>query len=256
MSRFLLGLQKGIIYGPINSRRLGSSLGLNILPVEYKACPFNCVYCQYGFTLHDGFVFDSDGRNMPKVNQVAGALEDGLKKFPDVAYVTFSGNGEPTLHPDFAAIVDEVKAIKMRLAPSAKLAILSNSALVGHRGVRDALQKLDVCFMKLDAGYKELFQKFNRPHRDVNFEEIVAGLKLLDGVIIQALFAGGEHGNYNDYAIDRWIETVGHINPVGCHIYSLDRGAPDRKLSVIDRDGLNRIKDLTLDRTGVRVETF
>nr|MBN2278394.1 radical SAM protein [candidate division Zixibacteria bacterium] len=256
MSRFLLGLQNGIIYGPVNSRRLGSSLGLNILPIEYKACPFNCIYCQYGFTLHEGYVIDSDGRNMPKVHQVAMALEAGLKANPDVAYVTFSGNGEPTLHPHFTDIVTEVKKIKERLVPNARLAILSNSAFVWKREIRETLSRLDVCFMKLDAGYRELFIKFNRPHRDINFDDIVAGLKQLQGVIIQALFAGGDNGNYNDYAIDRWVETIGQIRPAGCHIYSLDRGTPDDNLTVIDQDGLLRIKQLTEERTGIPVEVF
>jgi len=256
MSRDILELQGGIIYGPINSRRLGSSLGLNILPPGYKACPFNCAYCQYGFTTAKGFLVESDGTDLPTIDEIVMALTDALDEYPSVAYITFSGNGEPTLHPDFDCIVDEVKILRDKFAPQAKTAILSNSAFVSRENVRRALSKLDARFMKLDAGDEETFKKYNRVNPKIKFADIVDGLKKMDDIIIQALFAGGEGGNYNDYVIEKWIEKIDEIKPVECHIYSLDRPSADKRLTVINREGLKIISDKAAERVGVTVRVF
>lgn len=186
-----LKLKKSIIYGPVNSRRLGSSLGVNLLPHTYKACPFNCAYCQYGFTGAKGHVISADGQDMPGVAEVVAAVRSALEEYPSVSYITFSGNGEPTLHPDFRIIVDELKKLKNGINPEIKLAILSNSALVYKEEVRRGLANLDCRFMKLDCGDKETFSRFNRPHKDITLDMIVEGLKKLDDIIIQSLFAGG-----------------------------------------------------------------
>jgi wyosine [tRNA(Phe)-imidazoG37] synthetase (radical SAM superfamily) len=256
MTREPLKLKKTIIYGPVDSRRLGSSLGLNILPTRYKACPFNCAYCQYGFTGREGHLIDSDARYMPTIDQIGAALERAFEDFPAVSYLTFSGNGEPTLHPDFSNIVDRVKAIKNRVNPDIKLAILSNSALVYKADVRDGLSKLDARFMKLDTGDRTIFERFNRPHRDISLEIIIEGLKCLDNIIIQSLFAGGENGNLGDYAIEKWVEKIGEIKPLECHIYSLDRPSADKTLLQADRATLLKIKDKTEKQTNIPVRTF
>jgi wyosine [tRNA(Phe)-imidazoG37] synthetase (radical SAM superfamily) len=256
MTRYLLQLQDGIIYGPVDSRRLGASLGLNILPVQYKACPFNCAYCQYGFTPSNGYISESDGRDLPSVDDIKTALEDALEEYPSVSYITFSGNGEPTLHPDFSKIVDVVKKIKDNVAPSAKEAILSNSALVHRAETRDALMKLDVRFMKLDAGDENTFRRFNRPHKDISYDQMVNGLKQLEDIYIQTLFAGGEYGNCNDDAVEKWIEKIGEIKPLGCHIYSLDRPSADGRLTLVDREGLLEIKERTEALTKIPVAVF
>jgi len=255
MSR-LLGLQNGIIYGPIDSRRLGSSLGINLLPVEYKACPFNCAYCQYGYTPARGYKSVWGGDDMPPVAEVAEALRIGLGKYPDVSYITFSGNGEPTLHPQFGEIVDEVRKIKEELTVGAKLAILSNSALVSRAEIREALGKLDVCFMKLDAGDETMFRRYNRPHKDIKYDDVIEGLKQLGEITIQALFAGGEHGNYNDLHIKNWARKIDELKPSECHIYSLDRGTPDGKLTQIDKNGLIRLTEIAAGYTDVPIKVF
>jgi wyosine [tRNA(Phe)-imidazoG37] synthetase (radical SAM superfamily) len=256
MSRHLLQLQNSIIYGPINSRRLGSSLGLNILPTTYKACPFNCAYCQYGFTPAHGFITGSDGRDMPTLTEIEQALYGALDEYPSVAYITFSGNGEPTLHPDFGDIVDSVKKIRDKVASQAKVAILSNSALVYKPEIRDALSRLDVRFMKLDAGDETTFRRFNRPHKSISFDGIVDGLKNLESIYIQTLFAGGDHGNFSDRAIDNWIEKIGEIKPIACHIYSLDRGTADGRLTLVTRQDLLKIKELSEKRINIPVQVF
>jgi len=256
MTRHLLQLQEEIIYGPVDSRRLGASLGLNILPVQYKACPFNCAHCQYGFTPSNGYISKSDGRDLPSINEIKAALEDALEEYPSVSYITFSGNGEPTLHPDFSIIIDAVKEIRDKAAPSAKEAILSNSALVHRAETRDALMKLDVRFMKLDAGDEKTFRRFNRPHKDIKYEKIVDGLKQLEDIYIQTLFAGGEYGNCNDDAVEKWIEKIGEIKPLGCHIYSLDRPSADGRLTLVDHEALLKIKEHTEKNVNIPVSVF
>ncbi len=256
MTRRLLPLQESIIYGPVNSRRLGSSLGLNILPIEYKACPFNCAYCQYGFTPSHGFITESDRRDMPSIKEIKAALEDTLEEYPSVSYITFSGNGEATLHPDFGKIIDVVKKIRDGAAPQAKVAILSNSALVYKPEIRDALSKLDARFMKLDAGDEKIFRSFNHPHKSLDFNSMIDGLKQLENIHIQALFAGGEYGNYSDEAINSWIEKIGEIRPLGCHIYSLDRPTADGRLTLVNRDGLLKIKERAENRINIPVWVF
>lgn len=251
-----LKLKQHIIYGPVNSRRLGSSLGLNILPTRYKACPFNCRYCQYGFTNTKGHTVNIDGAEVPSVDEIVLALEKAFDDYPSVAYITFSGNGEPTLHPEFPRIVEKVKILKNRMNPDIKLAILSNSALVYKDDVRQGLANLDERFMKLDCGEDAVFLRFNRPHPDIRFDMIMEGLKGLEDIIIQALFAGGDEGNYNDYAIDRWIDRIGEIKPRECHIYSLDRPSADRSLTKIEAEGLVKIKQKTERRAGVMVKVY
>ncbi len=255
MSR-LLGLQKNIVYGPINSRRLGSSLGLNLLPVAYKMCPFNCAYCQYGYTSRKGYITESDGTDLPTVEEVGRALEEALNDYPSVSYITFSGNGEATLHPKFDEIVDIVKKIKDSLAPQARVAILSNSALVYKPEIRQALAKLDVRFMKLDAGDESTFKRFNRPHKNLSYRAIIDGLKKMKNIHIQALFAGGEWGNYNDRAIEAWVGTIGEIKPIECHIYSIDRPAAEGRLTLLTKVELDRIKKLTFERHSIKVKVF
>lgn len=255
MSR-LLELQPGIIYGPIDSRRLGSSLGINLLPSGYKACPFNCAYCQYGFTRRNGYLSSSDGRDLPGVDEVGPALEKALDKSPKVAYITFSGNGEPTLHPRFEEIVDRVAEIRDRQAPESRLAILSNSAFVTDPAVWRALGRLDERFMKLDAGDERTFRRFNRPRPDIDYEAVVAGLAAMADIVLQALFAGGPGGNYDNAHIDRWLAQVARINPRQCHIYSIERPALDNQLTLIDRSGLLRIQDRARRKISVPIRVF
>ena len=125
----LLELQRKIIYGPVNSRRLGRSLGINILPRSQKICSFNCLYCQYG--LNDRKNSKNNKVIFPDQNEVLLAVENALKHLdPPPAYLTFSGNGEPTLHPEFPDIVDRIQWLKKKQCPESKTAILSNSSTV------------------------------------------------------------------------------------------------------------------------------
>lgn len=236
-------LQRGIIYGPVRSRRLGSSLGINLLPVKYKVCSFNCVYCQYGWTrIHSKTPdYNADWSDM---EEILKAVEKSVKALASPpAYLTFSGNGEPTLHPSFGELVEGVIHLRNRYAPQTKIAILSNSSTVDDVGICRAISRLDVKIMKLDCGTETRFRRFNRPCKGIHLHQIVAGLRQLKEVTIQALFCAGPEGNYQSDQIDSWIELLRRIAPVQVQLYTLDRGYPSDKISPLPEEKLVEIRD-------------
>lgn len=253
--RMLLEPKRDIIYGPVRSRRLGRSLGINILPPKKKVCPFNCVYCQYGWTAwHSATI--PPAMYFPDRGKVRLALEmalAGMKEPP--AYITFSGNGEPTMHPEFDGMVEDAAVIRDRLAPSAKTAILSNSALVSGKSIRKSLAKLDMRIMKLDCGSPRTFERYNQPCAGVELERITRGLAKLDDVIIQALFASGKTGNIEINNIDEWIGRLERINPRAVQLYTLDRDYPDKKLEAATEEDLLWIEE-RLKKAGFPAEIF
>lgn len=251
----LLELKKGIIYGPVNSRRLGWSLGINILPSRKKACPFNCVYCQYGWTnIHHSRIRNLSG--LPSAQEVTSALDEALTMLPaPPAYITFSGNGEPTLHPDFDQIVGEVLSLRNRLAPKSKSAILSNSALVTEKTVQKSLEKLDVRIMKLDCGSPEMFKKYNRPCNGLDLEAITVGLEKLSNVTIQTLVSSGKSGNLDPPSIIDWIGRLKRIKPVFVQLYTLDRDYPTKELKPATKDELYRLRN-QVQEAGISIDVF
>ncbi len=238
----LLELQRGITYGPVQSRRLGSSLGINILPLGRKVCSFNCLYCQYGCSrgisargLHR-FKF-------PRFSLIAEAVAHALKTLPQPPrYITFSGNGEPTLHPEFDKIVTGIIQLRDELAPRSRTAILSNSSTVHQPYNREILARLDVPIMKLDVGLPETFRAYNRPTKEIELEEIVQGLSELKNVTIQALFTGGPRGNFTEEGLEAWIGQVKKISPRLVQVYSLARSSPTSNITKLDRTELMRIQ--------------
>ena len=172
----VLQLQEGVTYGPVRSRRLGRSLGVNLLPDDYKLCSFDCVYCQYGRT-HVKSLSPEDHHFRDR-DWVLRAVEMGLLMHgSDIDTITFSGNGEPTLHPDFCAIVSGVRDLRDRMCPSVKLTIFSNSTTVHLAHIRDALALFDAPIIKLDAADPGTLARVNRPGPAVKVEHIVEGLK-------------------------------------------------------------------------------
>jgi len=251
----LLELKKQIIYGPVISRRLGCSLGINILPWGKKTCPFNCVYCQYGWTERH-FKKIPSHLSLPTVEEVQKALEEALARMEDLpAYITFSGNGEPTTHPDFDTMVEAVTKIRDRLASSAKTAILSNSALVSERSIRNSLEKLDLKIMKLDCGNPLVFQRYNQPCAGVDLEGITQGLGKLSDITIQALFTAGETGNLGRKNIEEWLVRLQRIKPRTVQLYTLDRSYPDKKLKHAAWMELILVKE-QVHRIGLDAEIF
>ena len=226
----LLELKHSCIYGPVNSRRLGPSLGLNILPGGKKTCSFDCVYCQYGWSDYS-WMENPASVSWPSPETLGRELRAALDSRPEPPdYITFSGNGEPTAHPAFPEMVDLVTGIRDEAAPRSKTAVLSNSAHVGSEEVRLALSRLDHRIMKLDCGDEGTFTRFNRPAKGLTLDEIEEGLHSLENITIQSLFAGGNSGNLNQGNLDAWKDRIKKIGPKNVQIYSLDRGVPDSSL--------------------------
>ena len=244
-------LQKGIIYGPVDSRRLGRSLGLNIMPTRYKVCSFNCIYCHYGWTKYLKPDVSQYTGDLPAAEQVAKELETTLGTIAPPEYITFSGNGEATLHPDFPAIVDAVIATRDRVGSAAKTAILSNSTGLGSAEVRRALQRLDVRIMKLDAGTPEVLKKINRPAAGVDLAGIVEGLSQLRDITLQSAFVEGEITNATDEDVETWLARVREIGPADVQVYSLENAPAMRTLVGVPQPRLEEIVR-RLERAGIK----
>lgn len=249
-------LQHGIVYGPVRSRRLGRSLGLNVLPSKYKVCSFDCVYCQYGWTEAWCLNGNSNHYDFTLIEDFANSLEAALHKPMDIDNITFSGNGESTLHPQFDHLVDVAVDLKHKLKPAARLGILSNSTTAGNDKIRTALNKLDFRIMKLDAGGTDTFMKINKPCKAVDLEAIVEGLRKLDVVTIQSMFIEGVVQNTGNREISDWINRIKYIKPIKIQIYSIDRPPAEKLLLEVSKEKLMGIAEKTMQETGIPVEVF
>ncbi len=251
-----LKLQKGIIYGPINSRRLGRSLGINLLPTTYKLCPFNCIYCQYGWTSAHTDTGSKYLEDLPTTQKLEEALEGWLKEGRSIDYITFSGNGEPCVHPQFEQMVEIASTLRNRYVPEARLAVLSNSACLNRGDVKRGLKRLDVRIMKLDCGSGETFQKINRPHKNVQYGKVAESLKNLYHIIIQSVFVDGQINNIDNQEIEKWIQRLSYVRPTKVQIYSIDRPSADHTLRLVAREKLEEIARKAEKATGISVEVF
>ena len=253
----ILGLQKGIIYGPVKSRRLGRSLGINLMPTEYKLCSFNCIYCHYGWTKYLKTDMTEHVGDLPTVTEVEEALERALSTItPPPQYVTFSGNGEPTLHPDFDAIVEAVMAVKKRSGIDAKVAVLSNSTGATVEKVRRALAKLDVRIMKLDAGTDASLERVNRPAQGISLDSIVEGLRQLGQVTLQSFFAHGEVSNAEDDDVQNWLARIREIKPVYVQVYSIENPPAMSTLVGVPAERLREIAEQVKGLTGIEAGAY
>lgn len=237
-----------IIFGPIHSRRLGLSLGINLLPVDAKICSFNCIYCECGFntTMQESPI--------PTRGQVSETLEAKLQEMvtegqiPDV--ITFAGNGEPTLHPEFEAIIDDTIALRDKYCPGAKVSVLSNSTKVHKPHIFRALNKVDNNILKFDSAIDRTMKLIDCPvGKHVNVNWLVENLKKFDGrLIIQTMFLRGEFkgekfDNTTDEEVSAWLVALEQIRPQQVMIYSLDREAPTKTLEKINAPELNAIAE-------------
>jgi len=246
--------QSGIIYGPILSRRLGRSLGINLLPSGKKVCSFDCVYCQYGRTRS---LTSTPNRSiLPTSSEVFQAVEKALKKPRSLDYLTFSGNGEPTIHPEFCEIVEGVKRIKDRLRPEVRLAILSNSSRVTDPQIRRALQMIDVPLMKLDAGDDKTFRAINQPVTGLHLNEIIEGLQALPDLMVQSVLIDGIVSNIHGDAYEAWAVVLSRLRPSSVQIYSTERPAADGSVICVTPKRLKTIKADLSNRFGLQVEAY
>lgn len=259
MSRRLL-VKEEIVYGPLHSRRLGRSLGVNLLGSGDKLCSFNCRYCQCGWTKHPTLEVGERLADLPSGEQVAEALEKRLRqlhhgKVP-IDVITFSGNGEPTLHPELAAIIGAASALRDRYTPGSKLGILSNSSTVHRPEVLAAIGELDLKLMKLDAGSEALVHRINVPAKGFDFARMVQGLARLDGVLLQSMFVWGRTENTDPTAIRDWADRVAEVQPLGVHVYTIDRAPADPDLQPVPREVLDSIAGYARRRAGVPVDVY
>ena len=220
-----------IVFGPIFSRRLGSSLGVNILPSKGKLCNFDCVYCECGWN-KDGIA----DRRFPTYEEILTAFEDKMSSLSaegtKVDSITFSGNGEPTMHPDFPKIVDAVLECRDRFFPDAKVSVLSNAFLVGRPAVAEALKRVDNPILKIDASSDELVRQINKPVGTYRLNEIVDALKGFDGdFILQTMFLRSpDFDTASEEALQKWMDIVRELHPREIMVYTIDRETPDKSL--------------------------
>ena len=237
------------IFGPVHSRRLGISLGINLMPADGKVCTFDCIYCECGF--------NADHRprlKRPTHEEVAAALERKLNEMqadgqlPDV--LTFAGNGEPTAHPQFAGIIDDTIRLRNRYCPEAKVSVLSNATMAMRPDVHAALERVDNNILKLDTVSKEYIDKVNRPtYPTYDVQEIIETIRSFNGnAIVQTMFMRGTMDgksvdNTGEEYVGPWLEAIKHIRPKQVMIYTIDRETPDHELLKASPDVLNAIRD-------------
>ena len=248
-------LQEGAVYGPIHSRRLGYSLGINPLPVSYKFCDFDCVYCQYGWTPRRG-----TGEKVKPLSGLLKEIEKALRRHKEmgtpVDCMTIAGNGEPTIYPAFLDFVKGLVELRDRHYPGIPIGILSDSSQCHRPRIREALEMLDERYMKLDAGRPEKISKINRPRGDFDFNRMVEALRLLSNIVIQSLFMQGTYDNTTPEDLDSWIKTIQRIRPREVQVYTLDRGTPEPGLRKASRQCLAEIAEACQTKTGIRALVY
>ena len=264
-------LFQSIVYGPIHSRRLGVSLGMEIMPLDHKLCTFNCVYCECGWNepvLHPV---------LPTREEVKAALEQKLigltgtessdltakrsnsetvqQRSGLLDVITFSGNGEPTLHPDFLGIIEDTCALRDRYCPSAKVSVLSNSTQLGRPDVVQALRLCDNRILKLDAATNEMMQRIDLPvNNHLTVETIMGWLAQFDGdFTLQTCFLRGEHNglpidNTSPEQLAAWYQAVDRLHPKQIMIYVIDRKTPEEHLDKIPREEMETIAAPLIDK--------
>lgn len=221
-----------IVFGPITSRRLGSSLGVNLLPSKGKLCNFDCIYCECGWN-KDGV---EDRTPLPSFNDIKTALTERISSLSEsgvaVDSITFSGNGEPTIHPDFPEIVDVVLALRNRFYPKAKVSVLSNATMLGKERVREALKRIDNPILKIDASTDELISMINKPVGSYRLEDTVAWMKEFNGdFILQTMFLQSDEFDLSQKEqLEGWMNIVRTLRPREIMVYTIDRETPDKSL--------------------------
>jgi wyosine [tRNA(Phe)-imidazoG37] synthetase (radical SAM superfamily) len=243
-----------IIYGPVFSRRLGRSLGINLFPWGRKICSFDCVYCEHGVT--DVLTLAPPLENFFSAEDVLAAVENALQQSGSLDCLTFSGNGEPTLHPQFRSIAQAVRSLRDRLRPKMRLAVFSNATTVQRPEIQQALALFDLPILKLDAGNEEALQAVNRPMAGVTLATIVSGMKRIPHLVLQALFVQGRYNNSGSQAFVEWLELLAEIRPQAVQIYSLDRLPAQDGVEEVDRSRLEQMANEIRARTGLPVQVY
>ncbi|MDR0420814.1 MAG: radical SAM protein [Prevotellaceae bacterium] len=245
-----------IIFGPVNSRRLGVSLGINLLPTASKLCNFNCIYCECGWNTK------TENKRFNLRTEIRINLELKLKamkddnKYPDS--ITFSGNGEPTMHPEFAEIINDTIALRNKYSQTSKISVLSNATMIENAKVAEALLKIDNAILKLDSGITGTAMLINKPQFAYSVDKVIECMqKFKKQMVLQTMFL---RGIYDGHKIDNttetetvaWLDAVKKIDPREIMIYTIDRKTPTDSLQKISFDELDKIAE-TARKSGYKV---
>lgn len=246
-----------IIYGPVHSRRLGNSLGINLLPVDSKICTFNCIYCECGFntTMHEF--------PMPHRADVKLALKEKLQilsvENQMIDVITFAGNGEPTIHPEFEGIIDDTCELRNSFFPETKISVLTNSTQISKSHIFNALMKVDNAILKLDSAINETVRLIDQPVRqDFSVEWLVENMQYFENrLIIQTMFLRGSYNGQNidnttEKEIDAYLNVLHKLKPRQVMIYTIDRETPVKSLLKITFEELEKIAE-KIRKTGIEV---
>jgi len=254
-------LFENLVFGPIHSRRLGNSLGINLMPTIGKICTFNCVYCECGWNPEHR---NEDAR-LATPEEYRKTLEETLKglagtpKEPDS--ITFSGNGEPTLHPYFPEIIDITIRLRDRYVPKAAISVLTNGTRIHDEKIFKALQRIDNNICKLDGGSLDVIKKINLPNVKIDIDQYINDLQRFDGqVIIQTLFVRGKHNgetidNTTEEEISLWLDHLKRIKPRKTMIYVIDRETPEKNLEKLSKKEMSEIAEKA-EKTGLNIDFY
>lgn len=248
-------LQDGAVYGPIHSRRLGHSLGINPLPASYKFCDFDCVYCQYGWTPSKG-TGEKIKRAAELLTEIRSSFASHKSQGTPVNCLTIAGNGEPTLHPDFPDFIEGLVKLRDEFYPGVRIGILSDSTQAHRPEIRTALAKIDERYMKLDGGEETKVREINRPRGNYSFERTVTALATMKSIVIQSLFLQGSYGNTDEASLEKWAAAIVRIQPDEVQVYTLDRGTPAKGLLKVSREKLREIAQFCERKTGIKAVVF
>jgi wyosine [tRNA(Phe)-imidazoG37] synthetase (radical SAM superfamily) len=247
MSTFLFSEH---VFGPIQSRRLGFSLGINLLSVNQKVCNYNCIYCECGLThqlTKEESVFVDKQHLMCLLDE---KLADCIKNDTPIDTITFAGNGEPTMHPDFLPIVNEIVLRRNKLFPNAKIAVLTNGVTLDRKPIQAALKNVDKAIIKLDGGNNKTLQEIDQPKGKFDIDTLMKNIASFQGeTIIQTMFLKGEiNGHKIDNSIGEerlnWLEKIQTLQPKEVMLYSIDRDTPFTTLHPVSKTVLNEIAEL------------
>ena len=250
-----------IVFGPVKSRRFGVSLGINLMPLHGKLCSFNCIYCECGLN-------EERKKNIPalfKAAEIDSSLRSRFEALKsgglDPDTVTFAGNGEPTLHPEFETIIDNTIRLRNEFFPNAKITVLSNATRLDHENVKNALLKIDNNVLKLDAGTDATFQAINRPTSPITLEKVVHDLKSFGGnLVVQTMLIRGDVegkqvDNTTEEEIALWLNHIREINPKLVMLYPIDRQTPYKTLEKVPESEFRALSE-RIKALGIKAEVY
>ena len=250
-----------IVFGPVKSRRFGVSLGINLMPLEGKLCSFNCVYCECGLTDEH----KKDKLKLYSASEINASLQSRFEALKegglDPDNITFAGNGEPTLHPEFETLIENTIRLRDKFFPKAMITVLSNATRLDRANVKRALLRVDNNVLKLDAGTNATFQAINRPTQLITLEKVVQELKNFEGnltvqtMLIRGDVDGKQVDNTTEEELTLWLKYIQEINPKLVMLYPIDRQTPYRTLEKVPEPEFQALA-ARIEELGIKAEVF